>query len=201
MGCPRELDVVSPFVKLEVVPSTSNPGKIHLLCSYNNKYLEVARHRSDTNVLYVSATADRSVEDLNLSTSTLFTTKMNLPKGGVAFYHDASRAHVEIDPTNGVAIVSSPTMMQVFDFSPWESYPEKVGPKNEEIRRLGDALARFTESSDGGESISPAVLIRELRQVIAEQDRQLEELYDQIGGGGGGRKPVVKPAVAAGSAN
>ncbi|CAN0843578.1 hypothetical protein LINGRAHAP2_LOCUS3916 [Linum grandiflorum] len=41
MGAKRDVDPVNSFVKLEVVPSTSDPTLVHLRCSYNNKFIQL----------------------------------------------------------------------------------------------------------------------------------------------------------------
>ncbi|CAN1131521.1 hypothetical protein LINPERHAP2_LOCUS6452 [Linum perenne] len=71
MGCKRELDVVSPFVKLEVVASIIDPTRlIHLRCSCNNKFLKLSKRNG---VFWVSATGDEPVEEVTSGpTSTLF---------------------------------------------------------------------------------------------------------------------------------
>ncbi|CAI0428886.1 unnamed protein product, partial [Linum tenue] len=56
LGCMRLLDPLSPFVKLEVVPSGSDPAHlIHLRCCHNNKFVQLD---SKYGVSWISATAN-----------------------------------------------------------------------------------------------------------------------------------------------
>ncbi|CAI0428880.1 unnamed protein product [Linum tenue] len=56
LGCMRLLDPLSQFVKLEVVPSGSDPAHlIHLRCCHNNKFVQLD---SKYGVSWISATAN-----------------------------------------------------------------------------------------------------------------------------------------------
>ncbi|CAL1377172.1 unnamed protein product [Linum trigynum] len=139
MGAIRDLEVVSPFVKLEVVPSATNPSwAVHLLCSCNNKYLEVVRHK-DTDLMYVSATADRPVDDPNVSSSTMFNLSFKHP-AVVALHHGGTDRLVAISAATGVAMAVPTTEGEYFEYFPWESHEEKMKAKDKENKTLSDVL-------------------------------------------------------------
>ncbi|CAI0389179.1 unnamed protein product [Linum tenue] len=75
---------------------------------------------------------------------------------------------------------SSTDNLEYFRYFPYESYDETMARKDEEIKAITESLEEFKGSN--GESLSPEELIGQLRERIAEQNRELEELYDQIGG-------------------
>ncbi|CAL1395237.1 unnamed protein product [Linum trigynum] len=69
MGCKLSMDLVSPFVKLEVVPSATGPAPLaHLHCCYNEKFLKLVEMDG---IRFVFAPADEPTEDGELK-STLF---------------------------------------------------------------------------------------------------------------------------------
>ncbi|CAL1377240.1 unnamed protein product [Linum trigynum] len=143
MGSVRAVDPVSPFVKLEVVPSAANPGRIHLLCSYNNKYLEVVRYRDTDQTYYLSATADVAVDEMAGPTSTLFTPAFssNSEGGTVALTHSSTDRRVQISLPSSVAVAVSIGTREFFNYYAWESHQEKIKAKEAEIQNLRRQLA------------------------------------------------------------
>ncbi|CAN1342212.1 hypothetical protein LINPERPRIM_LOCUS39392 [Linum perenne] len=69
MGTKRAVDKVSPFVKLEVVPSTTNKSFVHLRSSYIDKYIQIVYQDG---VAFLKATAEAPEEDQSKPTCTLF---------------------------------------------------------------------------------------------------------------------------------
>ncbi|CAI0421481.1 unnamed protein product [Linum tenue] len=188
----RDLDPVSPFLKLEVIPSTSHAPAVHLRCPYNNRYLMVVPQREHL----VIAGESEMRDDPNDQTSTLFYPSFPYATDNlVGFYHNATNRNVRVSQLENpfVVALSPPAGMEYFRYFPYESYDETMARKDEEIKAITESLEEFKGSN--GESLSPEELIGQLRERIAEQNRELEELYDQIGG----RPNVVKAAQIAGA--
>ncbi|CAN1342334.1 hypothetical protein LINPERPRIM_LOCUS39432 [Linum perenne] len=148
MGCKRDLDITNPFVKLEVVPSTSNPSSfVHLRCSYNNKYLKLVSYDGR---LWVSATADSPDEEQIYDTSTLFQPVFGFDEPRtVALKHVQSLQYVGVESL-GVVNMFSDSYLDMycrFEFAYWESYEEKMNAKDEEIVMLkGEVAAKEGET-------------------------------------------------------
>ncbi|CAN0923130.1 hypothetical protein LINGRAHAP2_LOCUS33421 [Linum grandiflorum] len=166
---------------LEVVPSTTRPTThVHLKCSYNGKYLGLADHPTIPGFKYLVAIADAPSE-INTFASTLFVPHSYRWPGNTVSFEHSSGLWLKADAINPSYIYADEGRNGVsFEYSRWESFTEWLKAKDAEIKRLTDLLAEF-HSSDG-ESLTPAEVIRELREHIAEQNRLIEELYEQIGG-------------------
>ncbi|CAN0843572.1 hypothetical protein LINGRAHAP2_LOCUS3916 [Linum grandiflorum] len=150
MGAKRDVDPVNSFVKLEVVPSTSDPTLVHLRCSYNNKFIQLVTKSGYCSYIYtyqknkkkgiswLSATAESPDEDRTKETSTLF--QPIFPAGEpytVGFLHVQTNRHVRIffkkdysDSINNVACVcytnDDGAGMYRFEFAAWVSYKEVI---------------------------------------------------------------------------
>ncbi|CAN1184648.1 hypothetical protein LINPERHAP2_LOCUS37100 [Linum perenne] len=148
MGCKRDLDITNPFVKLEVVPSTTNPSSfVHLRCSYNNKFLKLVSYDGR---LWVSATADSPDEEQIYDTSTLFQPVFGFDEPRtVALKHVQSLQYVGVESL-GVVNMFSDSYLDMycrFEFAYWESYEEKMNAKDEEIVMLkGEVAAKEGET-------------------------------------------------------
>ncbi|CAN0897606.1 hypothetical protein LINGRAHAP2_LOCUS19231 [Linum grandiflorum] len=161
MGFKRDVDPVSPFVKLQVVPSTIDPASlVHLRCSYNNKYLKLTKKN---NVFWVSATGDEPVEDeeessslggddagdADKNTSTLFEpTFPDVDKSNntVVFRHVQTGLYMwtfynkdYADDINHVVCVYNKDNIRksnLYEFGPWMSYEDTLKAHEEEVRGL-----------------------------------------------------------------
>ncbi|CAN0916995.1 hypothetical protein LINGRAHAP2_LOCUS30037 [Linum grandiflorum] len=183
IGAKRDVDPVSPFVKLEVVPSTADPTLVHLRCSYNNKFIQLIRKVKD-GVRWLSATADSPDEDRTKETSTLF--QPIFPAGEpntVGFLHVQTNCHVRIffnkdygDDINNVACAYSNdgNSMHRFEFAPWVPYEDVIKAKDEEIQKL-----KTLQATDD-ESLTPGEIVEELRKDIRDQNDQLDAAYKEI---------------------
>ncbi|CAN1342210.1 hypothetical protein LINPERPRIM_LOCUS39391 [Linum perenne] len=138
MGTKRAVDEVSPFVKLEVVPSTTNKSFVHLRSSYIDKYIQIVYQDG---VAFLKATAEAPEEDQSKPTCTLFepvftsgqpntVTLRYVPhqKNIYIFYNS------EYITQNYVACVYSDVHTTHFEFAAWESYEDKMKAKDEEIK-------------------------------------------------------------------
>ncbi|CAN1342163.1 hypothetical protein LINPERPRIM_LOCUS39389 [Linum perenne] len=138
MGTKRAVDEVSPFVKLEVVPSTTNKSFVHLRSSYIDKYIQIVYQDG---VAFLRATAEAPEEDQSKPTCTLFepvftsgqpntVTLRYVPhqKNIYIFYNS------EYITQNYVACVYSDVHTTHFEFAAWESYEDKMKAKDEEIK-------------------------------------------------------------------
>nr|AIU47283.1 amaranthin-like lectin [Linum usitatissimum] len=184
MGSKRDVDPVNPFVKLEVVPSTADPTLVHLICSYNSKFIQLV---SKGGVSWLSATADSPDEDLTKETSTLF--QPIFPAGEpntVEFLHVQTNRNVRIfinkdygDSINNVACAYSKDGggdINRFEFAAWVSYEDVIKAKDDEIEKLKAQAA----AGDDDESLSADAIVEELRKDIREQNEQLEAAYNEI---------------------
>ncbi|CAN1342104.1 hypothetical protein LINPERPRIM_LOCUS39379 [Linum perenne] len=138
MGTKRAVDEVSPFVKLEVVPSTTNKSFVHLRSSYIDKYIQIVYQDG---VAFLKATAEAPEEDQSKPTCTLFepvftsgqpntVTLRYVPhqKNIYIFYNS------EYITQNYVECVYSDVHTTHFEFAAWESYEDKMKAKDEEIK-------------------------------------------------------------------
>ncbi|CAN1342118.1 hypothetical protein LINPERPRIM_LOCUS39380 [Linum perenne] len=136
MGTKRAVDEVSPFVKLEVVPSTTNKSFVHLRSSYIDKYIQIVYQDG---VAFLKATAEAPEEDQSKPTCTLFepvftsgqpntVTLRYVPhqKNIYIFYNS------EYITQNYVACVYSDVHTTHFEFAAWESYEDKMKAKDDE---------------------------------------------------------------------
>ncbi|CAN1342121.1 hypothetical protein LINPERPRIM_LOCUS39383 [Linum perenne] len=136
MGTKRAVDEVSPFVKLEVVPSTTNKSFVHLRSSYIDKYIQIVYQDG---VAFLKATAEAPEEDQSKPTCTLFepvftsgqpntVTLCYVPhqKNIYIFYNS------EYITQNYVACVYSDVHTTHFEFAAWESYEDKMKAKDDE---------------------------------------------------------------------
>ncbi|CAN1342329.1 hypothetical protein LINPERPRIM_LOCUS39428 [Linum perenne] len=172
MGCKRDLDITNPFVKLEVVPSTSKPSSfVHLRCSYNNKFLKLVSYDGR---LWVSATADSPDEEQIYDTSTLFQPVFGFdePKT-VALKHVQSLQYVGVESL-GVANMYSESYLATkdiccrFEFSYWESYEEKMNAKDEEMAAKDGEICKLKKEVDAKDD------------EIQCRGKQIEKLEDQM---------------------
>ncbi|CAN1342112.1 hypothetical protein LINPERPRIM_LOCUS39379 [Linum perenne] len=140
MGTKRAVDEVSPFVKLEVVPSTTNKSFVHLRSSYIDKYIQIVYQDG---VAFLKATAEAPEEDQSKPTCTLFepvftsgqpntVTLRYVPhqKNIYIFYNS------EYITQNYVACVYSDVHTTHFEFAAWESYEDKMKAKDEVIKKM-----------------------------------------------------------------
>ncbi|CAN1192972.1 hypothetical protein LINPERHAP2_LOCUS41801 [Linum perenne] len=198
MGCKQEMDPVSPFVKMEVVPSTLDPNKfIHLRCSYNNKYLKlVSKH----GMLWVSATGDEPVENVSESSSTLFEPVFLKDEGPntLALLHEAKKHvcvfhNIGYDPDiNGLVLVyhDSATRQNHLEFLPWVSYDEVVKGHEDELSKLKDLTVSACQSFGETVKVEDREILKLKSQMISDwtdyqkrlkiKDDQLQNLVDRI---------------------
>ncbi|CAN1342142.1 hypothetical protein LINPERPRIM_LOCUS39383 [Linum perenne] len=140
MGTKRAVDEVSPFVKLEVVPSTTNKSFVHLRSSYIDKYIQIVYQDG---VAFLKATAEAPEEDQSKPTCTLFepvftsgqpntVTLCYVPhqKNIYIFYNS------EYITQNYVACVYSDVHTTHFEFAAWESYEDKMKAKDDVIKKM-----------------------------------------------------------------
>nr|AIU47287.1 amaranthin-like lectin [Linum usitatissimum] len=153
MGCKRDIDPVSPFSKLQVVPSTIDPtSMIHLRCSYNNKYLKLTKKNG---VFWVSATGDEPVEEVEESSSLGGDDPDDDDKNASTLFEptfpDVDK-HVQTglymwtfynkdydDDINHVVCVYNKDNIRksnLYEFAPWMSYEETMKAHKEEVRSL-----------------------------------------------------------------
>ncbi|CAI0474074.1 unnamed protein product [Linum tenue] len=174
LGCKRDVDEVSPFIQLEVVPSAADPSLIHLRCSYNNKFLQLT---TKYGVSCISATADAADEDKARATSTLF--QPLFPAGEpdtVGFMHVQTQCHLRYFYNDGYGDINYVACVYAhegdgfdrYEFAAWESYADKMRKKKDE------------EIQKDGESLSADAMVADLRKDIAEQNAQLEAAYKEI---------------------
>ncbi|CAN1342181.1 hypothetical protein LINPERPRIM_LOCUS39391 [Linum perenne] len=144
MGTKRAVDEVSPFVKLEVVPSTTNKSFVHLRSSYIDKYIQIVYQDG---VAFLRATAEAPEEDQSKPTCTLFepvftsgqpntVTLRYVPhqKNIYIFYNS------EYITQNYVACVYSDVHTTHFEFAAWESYEDKMKAKDDVIKAKDDLI-------------------------------------------------------------
>ncbi|CAN1131519.1 hypothetical protein LINPERHAP2_LOCUS6452 [Linum perenne] len=194
MGCKRELDVVSPFVKLEVVASIIDPTRlIHLRCSCNNKFLKLSKRNG---VFWVSATGDEPVEEVTKGeepvegkletdgggpnssgpTSTLFEPVFPPDEpDSVGFMHVESGLHMrtfsnqtysaEVNDVVCVYTHDDISTMHRFEYKPWVSYEEVVRAHKEEVRRLRDRTVSAWEAYE---------------EKARVEDEEIEELKERM---------------------
>ncbi|CAN1342215.1 hypothetical protein LINPERPRIM_LOCUS39394 [Linum perenne] len=138
MGTKRAVDEVSPFVKLEVVPSTTNKSFVHLRSSYIDKYIQIVYQDG---VAFLKATAEAPEEDQSKPTCTLFepvftsgqpntVTLRYVPhqKNIYIFYNS------EYIIETWKLLFSENVHTTHFEFAAWESYEDKMKAKDEEIK-------------------------------------------------------------------
>ncbi|CAN1342077.1 hypothetical protein LINPERPRIM_LOCUS39379 [Linum perenne] len=183
MGTKRAVDEVSPFVKLEVVPSTTNKSFVHLRSSYIDKYIQIVYQDG---VAFLKATAEAPEEDQSKPTCTLFepvftsgqpntVTLRYVPhqKNIYIFYNSDS----EYITQNYVACVYSDVHTTHFEFAAWESYEDKMKAKDEEIKAKDEQIkAKDEEIKVKNEEIQKLKeQVTALKQKEAEMKAKLAE--------------------------
>ncbi|CAN1342113.1 hypothetical protein LINPERPRIM_LOCUS39379 [Linum perenne] len=181
MGTKRAVDEVSPFVKLEVVPSTTNKSFVHLRSSYIDKYIQIVYQDG---VAFLKATAEAPEEDQSKPTCTLFepvftsgqpntVTLRYVPhqKNIYIFYNS------EYITQNYVACVYSDVHTTHFEFAAWESYEDKMKAKDEEIKAKDEQIkAKDEEIKVKNEEIQKLKeQVTALKQKEAEMKAKLAE--------------------------
>ncbi|CAN0897607.1 hypothetical protein LINGRAHAP2_LOCUS19232 [Linum grandiflorum] len=203
MGCKRDIDPVSPFAKIDVIPSANDPERhVHLRCAYNNKYLKLVKKHS---VMWVSATGEEPVEgkavppppaDSNREgpTSTLF--EPVFPEDEpetVGFMHVETGLHLRTfsNPTfsaevNDVVCVFTHDdvgTMHRFEYKPWVSYEEVVRAHKEELKRLRahtasawEAYEQKAQAEDG----EIQQLKAQMKSLWAEYDEKMKAREERL---------------------
>ncbi|CAN1342100.1 hypothetical protein LINPERPRIM_LOCUS39395 [Linum perenne] len=181
MGTKRAVDEVSPFVKLEVVPSTTNKSFVHLRSSYIDKYIQIVYQDG---VAFLKATAEAPEEDQSKPTCTLFepvftsgqpntVTLRYVPhqKNIYIFYNS------EYITQNYVACVYSDVHTTHFEFAAWESYEDKMKAKDDEIKAKDEQIkAKDEEIKVKNEEIQKLKeQVTALKQKEAEMKAKLAE--------------------------
>ncbi|CAN1342331.1 hypothetical protein LINPERPRIM_LOCUS39430 [Linum perenne] len=201
MGCKRDLDIVNPFVKLEVVPSTANPSSfVHLRCSYNNKFLKLV---SEYGRLWVSATADSPDEDQKKDTSTLFQPEFfsDQPET-VMLKHVQTQLYLTIfknsgpkypDRIQGVVVIYEQGTGSRLEFTCWESYEEKMNAKDDEIESRDKQIAKLEDQMTAkdkeivmlkGEVAAKEGETRKLKEEVDGKDKEIAELKERMAANG-----------------
>ncbi|CAN1342217.1 hypothetical protein LINPERPRIM_LOCUS39394 [Linum perenne] len=145
MGTKRAVDEVSPFVKLEVVPSTTNKSFVHLRSSYIDKYIQIVYQDG---VAFLKATAEAPEEDQSKPTCTLFepvftsgqpntVTLRYVPhqKNIYIFYNSEY-----IIETWKLLFSEIDRLHTHFEFAAWESYEDKMKAKDDVIKAKDDLI-------------------------------------------------------------
>ncbi|CAI0421564.1 unnamed protein product [Linum tenue] len=183
IGTKRALDPVSPFVKLEVVPSTTNPSSfVHLRCSYNNKFFRLVQRLG---VWMVTATADNPNEDTSVvGECTLFEPFFPSDQPDtVWFRYVANQGRLfwfnnpDFPDEYGMSIVYSQEerFTTYYDYAPWESYEDKMRAKDAVIQARDVEIRRLAaEVADNGEEI------KTLRGQLADRDGEIVKLEGQV---------------------
>ncbi|CAL1377249.1 unnamed protein product [Linum trigynum] len=178
MATRRILEAVSPFVKLEVIPSSTDPSSsVHIRCSHNGKYWRVQRINT---VSTVSATADAQEEDVSKGGEcTLFQPVLSPDSDNatVWFRHLASGNLVEVFPNDqipllhrlGVCYSRAVTPGALFEFMEWESYESKLEAENQELRdKIQELKDRIRELED---KVAGLELREEERKAKLEEEK------------------------------
>ncbi|CAN1342179.1 Uncharacterized Bro-N domain-containing protein J [Linum perenne] len=201
MGTKRAVDEVSPFVKLEVVPSTTNKSFVHLRSSYIDKYIQIVYQDG---VAFLKATAEAPEEDQSKPTCTLFepvftsgqpntVTLRYVPhqKNIYIFYNS------EYITQNYVACVYSDVHTTHFEFAAWESYEDKmkakddakdeqIKAKDEEIKVKNEEIQKLKESYEDKMKAKDDVikakddLIKLKDEEIKVKDEEMKAKDDEI---------------------
>ncbi|CAL1377253.1 unnamed protein product [Linum trigynum] len=183
MGTKRDLDPVSPFVKLEVVPSTTNPSSfIHLRCSYNNKFFRIVQRYG---LWFVSATADNPNEDTSrVGECTLFervfaSNQVNT----VWFRYVANQCRVFwFNNTNyphvyrlAMVYTQDERFTNFYEFAPWESFDDKMRAKHYQIQTRDMEIQRLTAHVAARDEE-----LRNLRRQLADKDEVILNLKGRV---------------------
>ncbi|CAN1766802.1 hypothetical protein LINPERHAP1_LOCUS10055 [Linum perenne] len=184
MGCKRDIDPVSPFTNIEIIPSANDPTRhVHLRTSYNNKYLKLVKKHG---VMWVSAIGEEPVEgkletdgggpNSSGPTSTLFEPVFPPDEpDSVGFMHVESGLHmrtfsnqtysVEVNDVVCVYTHDDISTMHRFEYKPWVSYEEVVRAHKEEVRRLRDRTVSAWEAYE---------------EKARVEDEEIEELKERM---------------------
>ncbi|CAI0421580.1 unnamed protein product [Linum tenue] len=177
MGTHRILEAVSPFVKLEVIPSTTDPSSlVHIRCSHNGKYWRVLRINT---VSTLSATADAPEEDVSKGGEcTLFQPVFGPDSDSttVWFRHLGNRNQVEVFPNNQIPLLhrlgvcySAVTDARFFEFMEWESNESRLEAENQELRdKIQELKDRIRELED---KVAGLELREEERKAKLEEEK------------------------------
>ncbi|CAL1377243.1 unnamed protein product [Linum trigynum] len=184
MGAKREVDPVSPFVKLEVVPSAINPSSyVHLRCSYNNKFLQL-KHMT---WYWVAAIADAPNENISDAVNcTLFQPffPSDQPPNTVGFNYVPNQKRVYLANESAgnpdmfrVALVYGPeeAWTSYFEFAPWESYEDKMRAKDDVIQAREADIARLAAQVAAKDEE-----IRDFQGQLAEKEEEILNLRGQV---------------------
>ncbi|CAN1342221.1 hypothetical protein LINPERPRIM_LOCUS39394 [Linum perenne] len=183
MGTKRAVDEVSPFVKLEVVPSTTNKSFVHLRSSYIDKYIQIVYQDG---VAFLKATAEAPEEDQSKPTCTLFepvftsgqpntVTLRYVPhQKNIYIFYNSDLTYIT---QNYVACVYSDVHTTHFEFAAWESYEDKMKAKDDEIKAKDEQIkAKDEEIKVKNEEIQKLKeQVTALKQKEAEMKAKLAE--------------------------
>ncbi|CAN1124080.1 hypothetical protein LINPERPRIM_LOCUS3560 [Linum perenne] len=172
MGTKKVVDPVSPFVKIEVVPSTTDPSFVHLKSSYSGKFFE---YEEIDGVKFIKATAKAPEEDRSKPACTLF--KPTSPSSGqpntVSFrYVPSANEHLatfddkKLPQKNNVA---------VFEFATWESYKDTMKAKEDAIKAKDKEI-----KTKGDEIKTKEAEIMEKDDEIKKKDDTIKDKDDEV---------------------
>ncbi|KAM5559060.1 hypothetical protein ABKV19_020612 [Rosa sericea] len=162
-------DVMSPLSKLEVLQARSGDGRVHIRCSYNNKFLAVRREGDSV----VAAVAEEPVEDESAWSCTMFL-PANIPgysNNNIQLLHVQLGRNLFIDRQNPVLAVSSEVaanpqhathmIFGFFDLAPLFMMPRHVafkGDNGDYLRFMSINNQPFLQFSSGVDKWHPSVL-------------------------------------------
>ncbi|CAN1342196.1 hypothetical protein LINPERPRIM_LOCUS39391 [Linum perenne] len=182
MGTKRAVDEVSPFVKLEVVPSTTNKSFVHLRSSYIDKYIQIVYQDG---VAFLKATAEAPEEDQSKPTCTLFepvftsgqpntVTLRYVPhqKNIYIFYNS------EYITQNYVACVYSDVHTTHFEFAAWESYEDKMKAKDDVIKAWESYEDKMKAKDDVIKAKDDLIKLKD--EEIKVKDEEMKAKDDEI---------------------
>ncbi|CAL1377250.1 unnamed protein product [Linum trigynum] len=183
VGLKRDLDPVSPFVKLEVVPSTTNPSSfVHLRCSYNNKFFRAVQRFG---VWFVAAMANDPNEDTSrVGECTLFERVfVGNQINTVWFRYVANQcrliwfnnaAYADLHRLSCV-YSQDPIYTDFYEFAPWESYEDKMRAKDYQIQTRDMDIKVLTAQVAARDEE-----LRNLRRQLADKDQDILNLKGRL---------------------
>ncbi|CAL1400023.1 unnamed protein product [Linum trigynum] len=205
-GTKKDVDPVSPFAKVEIVPSPGTYGAyIYLRSAYNNKYLIPVKLHG---INFLSFSADSPNDDMSLvGVSTRFEpfTPSDMPNT-IWFRYAANQTPIYIttnedDPAlDQLACLYSQdrAYRTYFEYAAWESYEDKMKANEQEILSLGKDNEKLKEQVASGDEE-----VEELKGQVAakdgeiqSRDKEIQELTDQVAADEGD-KVKLKGQVAA----
>ncbi|CAI0421575.1 unnamed protein product [Linum tenue] len=183
IGMKRDLDPVSPFVKLEVVPSTTNPSSyVHLRCSYNNKFFRVVLRFG---VWWVTATADNPNEDTSrVGECTLFEHVFVGNQINTVWFRyvpNQRRLTWFNNPAHpylyrlSLVYSANPLYGDFYEFAPWESYEDRMRAKHYQIQTRDMEIQRLTAQVAARDEE-----LRNLRRQLAHKDEVILDLKGRV---------------------